>query len=190
MEKQKTIKEKVSFEGVGLHTGKEVKVTLIPAQENSGIFFFREDRPALIKADFYSILNPDKFPRRTSIGKDGVYVHTIEHLMAALSISGIDNLQINLDGEEIPGMDGSAAEFIEAIKRAGVIEQSVSKYYLSVKDPIWVDEEKSGVVILPYNGYRITYTLDYDSPYVPTDFIDIDFHSETLNHSYFLLIDL
>ena len=118
MDKQKTIKSKVSFEGAGLHTGKKTKIELCPAPVNTGIIFVREDIPtALIKADFSSLADPEKFPRRTSVGNEGVYIHTIEHLMAALHLLGIDNVQVNVWGEEIPGLDGSSKEFVERIKK-------------------------------------------------------------------------
>ena len=120
MDKQRTIKDKVVLEGIGLHTGKKSKIELLPATEDTGIVFLRKDMesPTLIKANLYSVIDPAKFPRRTSVGVDGIYVHTIEHLMAALHLLGIDNIQINIWGEEIPGLDGSAKDFVESIKKA------------------------------------------------------------------------
>ncbi|HEC68840.1 MAG TPA: UDP-3-O-[3-hydroxymyristoyl] N-acetylglucosamine deacetylase [Candidatus Omnitrophica bacterium] len=179
--KQKTIKKEVSLEGVGLHTGKNVKLKFLPAPPNSGILFFREDTSSLIKADLYSVLSPENFPRRTSIGRDGVYIHTVEHLMAALSILGIDNIQINITGEEVPGMDGSARDFIENIKKAGIVEQPVPKDYLVVREPIWVDEGSAGLVILPYPEFRISYTLDYNNPTISTDFLDVVLGPENID---------
>lgn len=175
MERQKTIKREVVLEGRGLHTGKKVKLQLLPASVNTGIFFLRKDiNPEVaIKADLYSVVSPEKFPRRTSVGRDGVYVHTIEHLMAALHILGIDNLQINIWGEEVPGMDGSAKDFVESLQDAQVEEQEGVRKYFAIKEPIWVEEETSLIALLPYPKTRIVYTLKYDHPVIKTDFLDL-----------------
>ena len=92
MEKQKTLKAKVSFEGIGLHTGDKVGITISPAPPNTGIIFVKEKEgnKSFIKADFYSVLDPSVFPRRTSVGEKGNEIHTIEHLMAAFSLLGVD----------------------------------------------------------------------------------------------------
>ena len=176
--RQKTIKKEVNLEGVGLHTGEKVKLTFLPAPPNSGVLFFREDISSLVKADLYSVLSPENFPRRTSIGRDGVCIHTVEHLMAALSILGIDNIQINITGQEVPGMDGSARDFIEKIKEVGIVEQPAPKEYLVVREPLWVDEKDASIVILPSPHFRISYTLDYDNPAISTDFLDVVLDSE------------
>ncbi len=177
MTNQRTIKEKITLEGTGLHTGKKVNLVLCPASANSGISFFRKDKGALIKADFCSVLSPDNFPRRTSIGNNGVCIHTVEHLMGALSILGIDNLHIEIDDEEVPGMDGSAKTFIDKIKEVGIEEQDVSKHELVIREPIWVDEGKSSITILPYRGFRVSYTLDYEDPAIKADFLDVTLHN-------------
>lgn len=180
MERQKTIKQEVSIEGVGLHTGKRVRLTLKPAPPNSGIIFLREDAGnTVIKAGIDSVVDPSSFPRRTSIGNNGVYVHTIEHLMAAFSLLGIDNIQVNLDGEEIPGMDGSAKEFIEGLKSAGLQEQKPFRNYLTLREPIWLEESESSLVLLPYPSLRISYILEYKSSFINTDFLDITLNSDT-----------
>jgi UDP-3-O-[3-hydroxymyristoyl] N-acetylglucosamine deacetylase/3-hydroxyacyl-[acyl-carrier-protein] dehydratase len=172
MDKQKTIKKEFSLQGVGLHTGQKVNLKFSPAAANTGILFLREDKATLIKSDFYSVLSPDSFPRRTSIGKGDVHIHTVEHLMATFSILGIDNLQITIDDEEVPGMDGSAKEFMDKIRESGIVEQNAAKNYLVVREPLWIDEERSGIVVLPYPGFRVSYTLDYNNPAIPTDFLD------------------
>ena len=95
MDKQRTIRGNISLEGIGLHTGENTKIEFLPASSNAGIFFVRKDLAidVVIKVDYYSVLEPSTFPRRTSVGNNKVYVHTIEHLMAAINLSGIDNLQ-------------------------------------------------------------------------------------------------
>jgi len=172
MDKQKTIKREAVLEGIGLHTGKRITLKFLPAPVNTGIVFLREDKSCLVKADFYSVLSPDNFPRRTSVGRDGLAIHTVEHLMAAFSILGIDNLQVNINGEEVPGMDGSAKEFVEKIKESGIVEQEASKNYLTIREPVWIDEDKTSIVILPFRGFRISYTLDYENPVISTNFLD------------------
>ncbi len=175
MDKQKTIKGEVALEGTGLHTGKNVKIEFLSASPNSGIFFIRKDisPSVVIKADCYSLLDPSQFPRRTSVGKEGICVHTIEHLMAALNFLRIDNLQINVLGEEIPGMDGSAKCFVEALRKSEIVEQDAPRRYLVIKEPLWLDDANSSVVIFPCPVLRISYTLKYDNPLINTGYMDL-----------------
>jgi UDP-3-O-[3-hydroxymyristoyl] N-acetylglucosamine deacetylase/3-hydroxyacyl-[acyl-carrier-protein] dehydratase len=182
MDRQKTLKSKVTFEGTGLHTGKNCKIELLHAPPNTGIIFIRKDVPSasLIKADLYSVLDPESFPRRTSVGIDGVYVHTIEHLMAALQLLRIDNIQINIWGEEIPGLDGSAKDFVDRIKEVGLVEQDAVKDYLVIREPIWIEEGGSAIVILPYPSLRVSYTLKYDNPLIGSYYMDFILNKEEI----------
>jgi len=175
MANQRTINKKIVFEGVGLHTGVKTKLEMLPAAADSGIVFLRQDidSPALIKVSPYSVLNPEKFPRRTSLGVEGVCVHTVEHLMAALHLLAIDNLQINIWGEEVPGLDGSAKDFVEQIQKVGWRNEQSLRKPLVVKEPIWAEEGSASIVVLPCNGTRISYVLDYDSPLISSGYIDI-----------------
>lgn len=175
MDNQRTIKNKVILEGVGLHTGEKTKLELLPAAVDSGIVFVRKDlnSPVIIKANLYSVIDPERFPRRTSIGDNGVYVHTIEHLMAALNILGIDNIQINIWGEEVPGLDGSAKDFVEALRKSGSLEQPAARDRLVIREPLWVEEDSSSIVVLPDKHLRISYVLSYDNSLIPPGFIDI-----------------
>ncbi len=175
MDNQHTIRGTAALEGVGLHTGQKVKIEFQPGQCNSGILFIRKDcsPEVIIKADCYSVLHPQKFPRRTSVGKDNVCVHTIEHLMAALNILGIDNILINIWGEEIPGMDGSAKPFVDVLKKAEIVEQAAPRKYLKVKEPLWAESNGSSLAIFPSDMFRISYTLKYDNPLIGTGYIDL-----------------
>ncbi|MFH1901190.1 MAG: UDP-3-O-acyl-N-acetylglucosamine deacetylase [Candidatus Omnitrophota bacterium] len=176
MDKQRTIKGRIKLEGVGLHTGEKSRIELIPALANTGIIFVRKDIPesALIKADLYSVLTTDEFPRRTSVGGGDVYIHTVEHLMAALCLLGINNLQINVWGEEIPGLDGSAKSFVEEIRRVGWENQEAPRRSLTIKEPVWVEENSSSsIVVLPYHTLRISYTLKYEDPLIGSSYIDL-----------------
>lgn len=175
MDNQRTIKGKIELEGIGLHTGKKTKIEILPASSNTGVVFFRQDvpEPSLIKADFYSVLGPDQFPRRTSIGVNGVYVHTIEHLMAALHLLRIDNVQVNIWGEEVPGLDGSAKEFVDSINRVGVSEQDVARDYLVIREPLWVEDGHCNIVVLPADQLRVSYVLKYDNPLIGSAYMDL-----------------
>jgi len=186
MDDQHTIKNTVSLEGVGLHTGHKVKIEFLPAPINSGIVFVRKDpRPeVMIKADLYSVLNPQSYPRRTSIGTRGAFVHTIEHLMGALHLLGVDNIYVNIWGEEVPGMDGSAKGFIEKLRSAEIVSQDAERKYLTIREPIWVEENKSSIVVIPSKETRISYTLKYDNPVINTGFIDIVINGEIVDNFY------
>lgn len=174
MDRQKTIKGKVYFEGTGLHSGQYAKVELAPASANTGIIFVRQDTGCtLIKADIYSVMAPQNFPRRTSIGTGAVYVHTIEHLMAAFHILGVNNIQVNIWGEEVPGLDGSAKEFVEKIQEAGLEEQDAPVSYLTVKEPLWVEEDSSNIIIIPAAQFRVSYALQYNNPLIGSGYVDV-----------------
>ncbi len=186
MDNQRTIKGKIELEGIGLHTGKKTKLELLPASADTGITFLRKDieSPSLIKANSYSVLDPDEFPRRTSVGANGVYVHTVEHLMAALHLLDIDNIQINIWGEEVPGLDGSAKDFVERIREVGWQEQELTRNRLIVREPLWVEEGLASIVILPYPSLRISYVLSYDNPIVGSGYVDIVLNGDLKDDLY------
>jgi UDP-3-O-[3-hydroxymyristoyl] N-acetylglucosamine deacetylase / 3-hydroxyacyl-[acyl-carrier-protein] dehydratase len=186
MGNQRTINGKILLEGIGLHTGEKTKLELLPAAADTGIIFIRKDLDSsvLIKANLFSVIDPEKFPRRTSVGANGVYVHTIEHLMAALNISGIDNIQINIWGEEVPGLDGSAKDFVDALMKTGYQEQSVARERLIVREPLWVEEGSTSVIVLPYNGLRISYVLSYDNSLIPPGYMDIVLNGTVKDNFY------
>ncbi|MBU2043966.1 MAG: UDP-3-O-acyl-N-acetylglucosamine deacetylase [Candidatus Omnitrophica bacterium] len=186
MDNQRTLSGKVALEGIGLHTGIKAKLEMLPAPPDSGITFLRQDidSTALIKVSPYSVLNPDKFPRRTSVGTTSVYVHTVEHLMAAFHLLGIDNVQVNIWGEEVPGLDGSAKDFIEALQKVGLNQQDALRDRLLVKEPLWVEEGSSSIVVLPYNSCRISYVLSYDNPLIGSGYVDIVLNGELKNDLY------
>jgi len=153
MEKQKTIEKEVSFSGYGIHTGKEVNAKFKPALADSGVNFVRVDLPGkpVVKAHISNIIDPKKRLRRTSIGikKNGmdVEIHTIEHIMSALCGTGIDNIIVELDSEELPGLDGSAQGFADLVKKAGIKEQNAEKEYFTPRIPIWLEENDRSLVL-------------------------------------------
>ncbi len=180
MEKQKTIASQVSLSGAGIHTGNKVNITFKPAPAFSGISFIRMDIPGAprIQADVRSFLAA-KFSRRSSIGNNQAEVQTIEHLMAALSSLGIDNIDVEIDNNELPGMDGSAIKFVEALERAGVVEQEQEKYIHVIKEPIFIEDGASSITVVPAKEFKISYTLDYDHPLLEAQFLEICVNAES-----------
>ena len=170
---QRTIKKVCKLSGIGLHTGVEVKLKFKPAPENTGINFIRvdlEDSP-MIKASVENILTQDKSPRRTSVGNSYAEIHTIEHLMAALWALGIDNIIIEIDGLELPGLDGSAMGFIDILKKSGIEKQSAQKRIYNVRSPIWLEQDGATVMVVPDNKFRVSYTLNYEHPLLKAQYI-------------------
>jgi len=170
---QRTIKKLIELNGIGLHTGVRVNLKFKPAPTNTGINFIRvdiKDSP-MVKADINYILSQEKSPRRTSIGINGVEVHTIEHLMAALWALGIDNVIIEIDGPELPGLDGSAMGFIEILKKVGIEEQGVQKKIYQVRSPLWAEQDGAMIMVLPDDSFRVSYTLNYEHPLLKAQYI-------------------
>ena len=174
MGKQKTIASQVSLSGVGIHTGNKVNITFKPAQVYSGIAFIRTDIPGTprIQANVQSFL-ATKFSRRSSIGNNDVEVQTIEHLMAALSSLGIDNIDVEIDNNELPGLDGSAIKFVEALEKAGIVEQEQEKYIHIIREPICIEDGASSITIVPSKEFKISYTLNYDHPLLEAQFLEV-----------------
>jgi len=178
--RQTTIKNEVSVSGVGLHTGCEVQIVLKPSQPNTGIQFVRVDLPhrPVIKADPENILTENGVPRCTTIGVSDAVVHTVEHVMSVLCGLRIDNLIIELNERELPGLDGSGQEFLDIIKKTGMVEQDEDKKYFQVVDPIGIEHNGSSIYILPAEDYRISYTLDYKHPFLKSQFFSTNVTSD------------
>lgn len=158
MRSQRTIQYEVSFDGIGLHTGRYSKVTLRPASRDSGITFIRTDKNTVIKAHIGSVIDT---AFATTIGIDGVKIRTVEHILAALTGLGIDNIFIEVNGPEIPILDGSSTELINIILKAKVAKQGKKRPFLRIKRPFIFEDNHSKIAALPYNGTRITYSLFY-----------------------------
>lgn len=178
---QKTIKKSIELSGVGLHTGVQVKLKFKPAPTNTGINFIRvdvKDSP-MIKADITNILSHEKSPRRTSIGINGVEIHTVEHLMAALWALGIDNIIIEIDGQELPGLDGSAMSFIDILKKVGIENQGVPKKVYQIRSPLWAEQDGSMIMVLPEDNFRVSYTLNYEHPLLKAQYVTFNVDEST-----------
>ena len=160
--KQKTIQAPVSCTGVGLHTGVESTVTFNPAPENFGIKFLRTDKEdQYVTPDLDNVID---LTRGTTIEENGVKIHTTEHVLSACAGMGIDNLLIELNSKEPPVMDGSSKDFVAALVEAGIIEQKAKVDFLKITKPVvYTDEEKDVEVVgVPYDGFKTTFTIQYD----------------------------
>jgi len=159
--KQRTLKNQVVFEGAGLHTGRKVTVCVRPASENAGILFCRVDlAPDLkVKTSIENVCSDEM--RQTAIKVGEGRVRTIEHLMASFHGLGIDNALVEIDGEEVPGMDGSALEFTKGLIAAGLEEQGAERQFLTVTAPVYVDQGDQSIVILPADSFSVSYMLSY-----------------------------
>ncbi len=173
---QKTISSSIEYSGVALHTGNNVRIKFLPAEVDSGIVFRRVDlagKPE-IKAEPYNVVSTK---RCTSIGlaeDQQTAIHTIEHLMAAIWASNIDNIIIELDNAETPVVDGSALPYIKLIEGAGVVELSKPHKVKKVARSIWAKKDDMYLVVLPYDGFKVSYTLVYDHPVIGTQFYEYD----------------
>lgn len=165
IERQHTLAKEVEISGIGLHTGKHVRMLLKPAPSHHGIRFTRVDIPGRpsIKADADLVTSTE---RGTTIEAEGGLVNTIEHLMAALTGIGIDNVIIEMDGPEVPIMDGSAAPFVAHLESAGKREQCGVREYIDIQEEFsWHDQKKNASFLLkPAERYGISVTVDYNSP--------------------------
>ncbi|HEY4133940.1 MAG TPA: UDP-3-O-acyl-N-acetylglucosamine deacetylase [Alphaproteobacteria bacterium] len=161
--RQKTLKSAIGCSGIGLHSGAKVSMTLLPADENSGIVFKRTDIPggqAMIAADWRNVTDSQLC---TAISMGGSTISTIEHLMAALAAAGIDNAVVELNGPEVPIMDGSAAPFVFLIECAGTVEQAAARRAVVVKKPVSVTVGDKRAAIEPGAGFSISFDIDFSS---------------------------
>ena len=166
MDKQRTIKSEVRISGVGLHTGKTVEVKLKPAKDNEGIKFRRidlKDQP-VVEANAANILQTNTRLQRTSIKKGSAEVHTIEHLLAALSGLGVDNILVDINGPELPGLDGSSGGFAEALAKAGIEEQNSPKTIIEITEKITCRGNGSLIEVFPDSKFSIDYFLEFKNP--------------------------
>ncbi len=170
--KQKTLKNEIVLEGRGLHTGNHVKARLRPADVNSGIMFKRTDLPGqpVILPALENVFIDNTVPRCTSIRRNDVVIHTVEHFMAALFGYEIDNILIEINGNELPGLDGSGIDFLEEIKRVGVDVQEEPREYIAVKEPLNVSNNGASILIVPADELKISYALNYDHPLLQAQF--------------------
>ncbi|QET03586.1 MULTISPECIES: UDP-3-O-acyl-N-acetylglucosamine deacetylase [Cupriavidus] len=165
MLKQRTIKSLVKTVGIGLHSGRKVTLSLRPAPVDAGIVFTRVDLPEPVEIPVAASAIGDT--RLASVlQKNGARVSTVEHLMSACAGLGIDNLYVDVDAEEIPIMDGSAASFVFLLQSAGIEEQSAAKRFIRVKKAVEVREGDKLARLEPFFGFKLAFTIDFRHPAV------------------------
>ena len=190
MVKQKTIKNEISLSGVGLHTGKEVKMTFKPAPVNNGFSFVRIDLEGqpIVEADANYVVNTQ---RGTNLEKLGVKIQTPEHVLAALVGCDLDNVLIELDASELPIMDGSSKYFVEALDKAEQIEQDALRKYYVIKEIISFVDESTGseIIVMPCDDYQVTAMVDFGTKVLGTQNASIknitEFRKEIANSRTF-----
>ena len=163
MEKQKTLKEEISLSGIGLHTGKEVVLTMKPAKENTGFVFVRTDLEGCpqVEADANYV---------TTLEKSGVKIHTCEHVLAALVGMDLDNVILEMNNAEPPIMDGSSKFFVEAVEKVGIVEQEVPREYLTITEVMSYTDPETGadITIIPSEEYEVTTMVDFETKILGT----------------------
>ncbi len=174
-EKQHTLKCKYIFEGKGLHTGRNVTMTLEPAPENHGIKFRRVDlgEDAEIEAlvDYVTTT-----ARGTTLEKGEVKISTLEHLMATFSGLGVDNVLVSIDSQEVPILDGSAKPYVEAICKDGLQEQDAPRKYIELKEKIVFKDDRTGseILIVPDNRFSVDLMIDFNSKVLGNQYSRLD----------------
>lgn len=182
--RQRTIRQTVSFVGLGLHSGKKTRMTLRPCDDASGIFFRRKDVPSsrsLIAARWHRV-SSTTLSTGLSNSHD-ISISTVEHLLAALRLCGIDNLEIEVDGPEIPIMDGSAKPFVETLQSIGTRETEAPRKVLLIHKPIEVRDDERYALFMPDNQPRVTVSIDFSEPAIGAQTLSVNTDDPEMRHS-------
>ncbi|MBN1958754.1 MAG: UDP-3-O-acyl-N-acetylglucosamine deacetylase [Desulfuromonadales bacterium] len=175
---QHTLNKTVSISGIGLHSGARINLTLRPATANTGIVFHRTDGDQVvdIKACSENVVDTRM---ATVLGSRGLTVSTIEHFMAALAAYGIDNLHVDIDGPEVPVLDGSAAPFIREIQQAGIRTLDRCRKFIAIRKPLEIIEGEKRISIIPSRFFRISFDIAFDHPAISVQNFSMKFSTET-----------
>ena len=176
--KQRTILREASLHGKGLHTGEESTLTLLPAPENSGIVFRRTDLYGKPELQMRPDGTGSDMVRQTTLSDGNTSIHTPEHVLSALVGCGIDNVVVELHGKECPILDGSARPYVQLIQQAEPVEQNAERDYLSVKEAVSISVKASSLIVLPYDGLKITCT-SADDRGIHTQHLSLEITPET-----------
>lgn len=171
--KQRTLAKEVKYSGVGLHSGKEVILCLKPAPENTGVIFVRTDLSGCPEIHARAE-NISATVKATTISENGAEISTIEHLMSAFSMAGVDNVRVKMSSSEPPVADGSAKVFFDLIEEAGLSEQDAKREPYVVDKTFAIHEGDRSIMIEPYNGFKITFTSVNKHPLLGTQYFDIE----------------
>ncbi len=179
MIRQRTLRNAIRATGVGLHTGEKVYLTLAPAPVDTGIVFRRVDLDPVVEVPASASNVGDTTLSTTLVSDDGHRVSTVEHLLSAMAGLGIDNAYVDVSASEVPIMDGSAGPFVFLIQSAGIEEQNAAKKFIRIKRPITVEDGDKVASFLPFDGFKVSFTIDFDHPVFRdrTAHAEIDFSS-------------
>ncbi|MDX8383941.1 MAG: UDP-3-O-acyl-N-acetylglucosamine deacetylase [Ghiorsea sp.] len=172
MIKQRTLDHAIRCSGIGLHSGRKIELVLHPAEVDTGIVFVRSDLGVEIKGHVDSVVDTRLC---TTIGSGEAKIATIEHIMSALAGLGVDNVRIEVNGAEVPVMDGSASPFVFLIQCAGVVEQNKAKKVLRILKRVSIEDGDKSCALYPSSGFRVSYLLDYPHPMLSNCKVSFDF---------------
>ncbi|MBN2071339.1 MAG: bifunctional UDP-3-O-[3-hydroxymyristoyl] N-acetylglucosamine deacetylase/3-hydroxyacyl-ACP dehydratase [Candidatus Krumholzibacteriota bacterium] len=177
---QKTIKKAFEYIGTGLHTGKSVKTRFLPSPPGSGIVFRRVDLDPVVEIPATAeYIDLREVKRNTTIVNGDAVIHTVEHFLAAVAGLQIDNLVVEIDAEEPPEpKDGSVASLVEKFLATGIEEQEEAVRYFKIDTPVAYQRDDAELIALPYDGLRISFTIEYDNVHIGTQFLSIDINPE------------
>ncbi|MBN9431054.1 MAG: UDP-3-O-acyl-N-acetylglucosamine deacetylase [Bosea sp.] len=177
---QTTLKNRVVVTGIGVHSGKQVSMALNPAAADTGIVFRRTDDPAAEQVAIRaSIDNLSATDSCTTIARMGLSIATIEHLLASFNGLGVDNVAVEIDGAEVPMMDGSAGAFVALIEEAGIERLAAPRRFIRVLKPIRIEQGPAFAELLPFDGRRFEIDIDFDSPLIGRQAFVIDLTAQT-----------
>ena len=175
---QRTLGGVASCRGIGLHGGQPVAMRVHPAPADTGIVFVRNDLDVEIRANWECVLES---PLCTMLSNgDGAQIGTTEHLMAAFAGCRVDNAVVEIDGPEVPIMDGSAAPFVAMLERVGSVEQAAPRLAIKVLKPISVSDNGASAALLPDHGFSMSFEIDFDSPLIRRQDLAVSFEADTL----------
>ncbi len=168
MVRQRTIKQAIRASGIGLHSGRKVFMSLLPAGPDTGIVFRRTDLSHSVEVPAQAQLLREAVMCSTLVADDGTKIMTIEHLMSALAGLGIDNCSVELSSAEVPIMDGSSGPFVFLLQSAGIHEQDAPKRFMRIRQPVQVQDGDKWARFEPYEGYRLSFSIDFKHPVFKT----------------------
>lgn len=166
---ERTIRDNISFEGVGLHNGKYARVIIKPANSEQGIVFVKKPENVSIKADWRNVIDTKLC---TVLGAKGVRISTVEHLLSAIRGLRIDNLTIEVEGDEIPVLDGSANCFVELFKNNSIVNQNKTRKFIQILKPVSISIEDRFIFLLPSDDFRITSRINFNSDVIGLQHMD------------------
>ena len=176
--KRKTLKNEMFYQGIGLHKGKNIDLHLIPASKG-GIIFRRTDLEEGKNEIVLDINNTFDLTRGTNLkNKFGVAVYTVEHFLSALYILGITDLVVELSDNELPICDGSSHVFIDEIEKIGIKELEEEVEEIVIKEPVYLSKGDKHIVALPYDGYKLTYTIKFDHTFLKSQILEVEVNLE------------